>query len=441
MSNLTSAATVPSAEQSNSARLYAKIAWRILPVIMFAEVISYLDRINIAFAKLQMLDDLKFSESVYGLGAGLFFIGYLIFEIPSNVLMTRIGARKTLFRIMVLWGVISMAFAFVKTPTQFYVLRILLGCAEAGFYPGIVLYLTFWFPSHYRSRMTAIFYAAVPFAGLIGGLMSGWIIDNLHSAYGLSGWQWMFLIEGVPSVLFGIALLFILLDSPKDAKWLTSAELDAVTSDLAAEQARKRGHAGTNFRVGKVFTSGRAWHLAALCICQSVPIYAISFWLPSILRDAGFKTATDIALVSVLPYGLAIVSLIVVSRSADKRLERRWHAACGFIICAAGLALSTQLTGHPTLAVAVLTVAVMGSYSATTVFWSLPSLCFVGMGLAASIAFVNAVGNLGGLISPYAIGLIKDATHSTVPAILGIACVALLGAALVLALPKKLVNH
>lgn len=288
MTELANRAPLDGAASASVGTVYTKIAWRIIPVLMLCYFFAYLDRVNVGFAKLQMLNDLKFSETAYGLGAGLFFIGYLLFEVPSNILMMRIGARKTICRIMVLWGAISVAFAFVQTPTQFYILRVLLGAAEAGFYPGIILYLSFWFPSATRAKMTALFFTAVPVSGLFGAPASGLILDGLNGLHGLSGWQWMFIFEGIPSLLLGLAVPILLCDAPQQAKWLNDAEKATVVGELEQESRAKSEHAHGDIGVAGTFTNARVWHLTAICVCQVAAIYGIGFWLPTILREVGF---------------------------------------------------------------------------------------------------------------------------------------------------------
>ncbi|MGI4848244.1 MAG: MFS transporter [Janthinobacterium lividum] len=421
--------------------LYAKIAWRILPLVMVYYLFAYLDRVNVGFAKLQMLNDLKFSEAAYGLGAGLFFIGYLVFEVPSNIYMMRVGARKTLCRIMMLWGAISMAFAFVQTPMQFYIMRILLGAAEAGFFPGIILYLTFWFPSNTRAKMTALFYSALPISGLLGSPVSGWILDHMHAVHGLSGWQWLFLIEGLPSLLIGMAIPWIMCDAPRDAKWLSEAEKRQVIDDLEADVLRKNASSGGALTIAGAFSKPRVWHLVAICVSQAIGVYGIAFWLPTMLKEIGYTTPAQIGLISMVPFATATIVLNLVCRSSDRRLERRWHTAVPFVLTALALLASTQLGHNPLLALIALSIATAGAYATSTMFWTLPSLFFSGISMAAAIGLLNSVGGLGGFISPYAVGLVKNATGTTTYGVYMIAAVLVVGALLVLRLPKDIVNR
>ncbi|KJK14740.1 hypothetical protein UB46_38350 [Burkholderiaceae bacterium 16] len=424
----------------DSRQVYTKIAWRIMPLIMACYFCAYLDRINVGFAKLQMLNDLHLSEAAYGLGAGLFFVGYFLFEVPSNLLMTKIGAKKTLMRIMILWGIISAGFALVQTPMQFYIMRVLLGAAEAGFFPGIILYLTFWFPSSTRAKVTGMFYTAIPISGLIGAPLSGYIMGANQGTLGLTGWQWLFILEALPTIVIGVCIPFFLCDSPREAKWLSEREKNFVLKELELEKKQKGIHAEGDISVGQVFKNSRVWYLIALCLCQTMGLYAISFWLPSLIKDIGYTTPLEIGLISIIPFGVGAIVLNFVCRSSDRRLERRWHTSIPFLATAFGLLASTQAGGHAVFALIALSIATAGAYTATTMFWTLPSQFFSGVGAAAAIGLINSVGNLGGFVSPYVIGLIKDSTGSTSYGIYLLSAVLICGAFMVLRLPGKVVN-
>lgn len=419
--------------------VYGRIAWKILPFLIICYLFAYLDRVNVGFAKLRMLEDLQFSEAAFGLGAGLFFIGYLLFEAPSNVLMMKIGAKKTIMRIMLLWGLFSMAFAFVQTPMQFYVLRFLLGVAEAGFYPGIVLYLTFWFPSRFRGRMLGLFMTAIPLSGVIGAPLSGWILHQMHDHSGLAGWQWLFLIEGFPSVVLALMIPWMLTDTPRQAKWLTDDEKRYVESDLEADvKAKAEGFHPT---IMMMLKDRRVWVMVALCLCQAVGIYGVSFWLPSLINGLGYDDPLTIGIISAVPFLAGAIALNVLARSSDKRLERRWHLIAAFGASAIGLSASVVLHQNPVAAIAALTLGAAGVYAASTMMWMLPSIFLGGVGMAAAIGLINSIGGLGGFISPYVMGLIKDATHDTAAGVFFIAAVAVIGAFIAYKLPKTLVNR
>ncbi|SOY78249.1 putative metabolite transport protein NicT [Cupriavidus taiwanensis] len=417
--------------------LYRKVAWRLLPFLMACYVAAFLDRVNVGFAKLQMLDQLKFSDTVYGLGAGIFFIGYFLFEVPSNVLMHRIGAKKTLARIMVLWACISACMALTKTPTQFYILRFLLGAAEAGFYPGIILYLTYWFPSHRRGQVIAVFMTAVPVAGILGGPLSGWIMERMHQHYGFAGWQWMFLLEAIPSVVLGLAVLWYLDDSIAEARWLSAAEKHRLAHNIAAEKASKTEHVS----LLKLFRDRRVIHMALICYCTVSSLSGLAFWIPSVIRSTGVVSLLDVGLLTAIPNAFAVVSMILVCRHSDKTRERRWHMVIPFLVGGTGLALSTMFSHNPAFAVAMLSVAAAGCMVCSPLFWSLPTAFLEGRSAAAGIAAINSFAGLAAFASPYAIGWIKDLTGSTDWGMYFLASFTVIGALLVLRVPATLVNR
>ncbi|MFJ4290916.1 MFS transporter [Cupriavidus sp. NPDC089707] len=433
-------ATTPNTTDTTAAHdnaLYRKVAWRLLPFLMACYVAAFLDRVNVGFAKLQMLDQLKFSDTVYGLGAGIFFIGYFLFEVPSNVLMHRIGAKKTLARIMVLWACISACMALTRTPTQFYILRFLLGAAEAGFYPGIILYLTYWFPSHRRGQVIAVFMTAVPVAGILGGPLSGWIMESMHEHYGFAGWQWMFLLEAIPSVVLGIAVLWYLDDSIAEARWLSAAEKHRLAHNIAAEKASKTQHVS----LLKLFRDRRVIHMALICYCTVSSLSGLAFWIPSVIRSTGVVSLLDVGLLTAIPNAFAVVSMILVCRHSDKTRERRWHMVIPFLVGGAGLALSTMFSHNPAFAVAMLSVAAAGCMVCSPLFWSLPTAFLDGRSAAAGIAAINSFAGLAAFASPYAIGWIKDLTGSTDWGMYFLASFTVIGALLVLRVPAALVNR
>lgn len=423
--------------ESNRA-VYRKVALRFIPFLMVCYVAAYLDRVNVGFAKLQMLSDLQFSEAVYGLGAGVFFIGYFLFEVPSNLYLHRVGVRATLCRIMVLWGLISGGFAFVNTPTQFYVMRFLLGAAEAGFYPGVILYLTYWFPSHVRARAIGLFMCAIPVAGLIGSPVSGWIMDGMHLKMGLAGWKWLFLIEAVPAVLLGIAAYLYLDDKPKDAKWLTDDERSIIQSDLAAEEKAKASTSSST--LGQMLSNKFVWLLIVLVFSQALGQYALAFWLPSLIKGAGFASLSAIGAITAIPYGCAVVAMILATRSSDKRRERRWHLSIAFTLASIALCTSVFSAGSPYLVLLALCAAAAASFSASALFWTLPPAFLTGGVSAGGIAMINAIGALAGFVSPYLMGYVKETTGNTDLAVFAIAAVLLLAAMIALSLPKAIAN-
>ena len=414
---------------------YNKVGWRLIPFLLLCYVVAYLDRVNVGFAKLQMLQDLKFSETVYGLGAGIFFIGYFLFEVPSNVILHRVGARVWIARIMVTWGVISAGMMFVESVTSFYVLRFLLGVAEAGFFPGIILYLTYWYPAARRARMTALFMSAIALSGVIGGPLSGWIMQSFAGVNGLTGWQWLFILEGLPSLFLGIATFFYLDDRIGQARWLTSEEKALLERNIVAENASKQ-----DILIGAVFADPRVWLMSLIYFSFVMGLYGVSFWLPTIIKATGVKDALQIGLLTAIPYGSAVVAMILVSRSADRSRERRWHIAIPALLGAVGLVLSAVWGGSTILAMTALTLATMGILTALPLFWSLPTSFLAGAGAAAGIALINSLGNLAGFVSPFLVGWLKDLTQSTNAGMYLLAASMVLGAFLTMSVPARLVN-
>ena len=414
---------------------YNKVGWRLIPFLLICYVVAYLDRVNVGFAKLQMLQDLKFSETIYGLGAGIFFIGYFLFEVPSNVILHRVGARVWIARIMVTWGVISAGMMFVESATSFYVMRFLLGVAEAGFFPGIILYLTYWYPAARRARMTALFMSAIALSGVIGGPLSGWIMQSFAGVNGLKGWQWLFILEGLPSVLVGIVTFFYLDDSIKQAKWLTSEEKALLERNIVVENTSKQ-----DLSIRAVFADPRVWLMSLIYFTFVMGLYGVSFWLPTIIKATGVKDALQIGFLTAIPYGSAVVAMILVSRSADRSRERRWHIAIPALLGAAGLVLSAVWGQNTVLAMTALTVATMGILTTLPLFWSLPTAFLAGAGAAAGIALINSLGNLAGFVSPFLVGWLKDLTQTTNTGMYMLAGSMVLGALLTLSVPARLVN-
>ena len=409
--------------------LYARVTWRLLPFLFCCYICAYLDRVNVGFAKLQMLDQLKFSEAVYGFGAGIFFLGYFVFEIPSNLGLHRYGARRTITRIMIAWGLISAATLFVTTATQFYVLRFLLGAAEAGFFPGIILYLTYWFPTARRARVTALFVTAVPVASVIGAPLSGYLLQVMDGRHGWAGWQWLFLIEAIPSVLFGIAAWFCLTDRSADARWLKAQEREFIESELAHDNAGI-AHMG----IGAGLRMPRVWGIAAVYFCFVMGLYGLNFWLPTIIKELGYQNALDIGLISAIPFGVGCVAMLVIGHYGDRRGERRWFIALPAMLGGAGLLASALLATSPLWAIAALTFGASGVLAAIPQTWALTT-AFIGGGAAASgIALINSLGNLSGFVGPYAMGWLKDATGSSHAGVALLGVSMFVGAALVLRL-------
>lgn len=431
--------TVFSSEVDTAVRksAYRKIAFRLMPFLMLCYFCAYLDRVNVGFAKLQMMSDLQFSEAVYGLGAGIFFIGYFLCEVPSNIVLHKVGARRWIARIMITWGILSGCFAFVQTEWQFYTLRFLLGVAEAGLAPGLLLYLTYWFPSYRRARMTVFWFIAIPISGMIGGPLSGLIMDRMSGVHGWFGWQWMFVIEAIPTVIVGLLVLAVLKDSVQDANWLTQDEKNLVKQELAQDNQHKEGHAS----VKEFIADKRLWLLAGIYFCVVMGQYAITFWLPTLIRNSGISDNWHIGLLTSLPYMCAIVVMILAGRSGDHFQERRWHLIIPMCAGAIALTFATLFASNLTLSLICLCIAASGVLTASSLFWMLPTNFLGGVSAAAGIAAVNSFANLAGFCSPYLIGWVTTNTGSNAIGMFLITAVLIFGASLVLRVPAKLVNR
>ena len=423
-------------KQSDEDATYAKVTWRLLPFLFICYVAAYLDRVNVGFAKLQMLNDLKFSETIYGLGAGIFFIGYFIFEIPSNLMLHRFGARKWIARIMISWGLISGCMMLVQTPTSFYILRFFLGVAEAGFFPGIILYLTYWYPAARRAKVTSLFMTGIPMAGVIGGPLSGWILTAFDGVNGLAGWKWLFILEAVPSIFLGLMVLVYLNDKISDATWLSPEQKAMLQRNIEADNAHIEDHS-----VLGAFRNGKVWILAAAYFGFIMGLYGVGFWLPSLVKASGVTNTTTIGWLVAIPYAAAVACMIWTSGHSDRTGERRWHIAIPALLGAVGLVASILVPQTPLWAIVTLTVATMGILTGLAQFWCLPPAFLGGAAAAAGIALINSVGNLAGFVSPFIVGWIKDLTGSTNNGLLVIAASLVVGGAIVLSMSKKTVNR
>lgn len=388
--------------------LYRKIRWRLLPYLLLLYVVAWFDRVNVGFAALQMNEDLGFSPRVFGFGAGIFFIGYALFEIPSNLILARVGARLWIGRIMVSWGLISIAMLFVTGPVSFYVLRFLLGVAEAGFLPGILFYLGAWFPRAERARAVSWFMVGIPLSTVFGGPIAGALL-GLDGRRGLAGWQWLFLLEGLPAVLLGIATWIWLPDTPAHARFLSASEAERVKTRIAAEAAQTASRHAPDIR--RVLLSPTVWLLGLVLFACQCGSYGLTLWIPQIVR--GISGASDLAVgfISAVPYIAAAIAMILVGASSDRTGERFWHVALPSFIGAAGFAASAFLLS-PVPGMLALTIAAVGDLSTRGPFWTLPPRFLTGSALAAGIALVNTMGSLGGFVGPYAVGIIREATGS-----------------------------
>ena len=398
--------------RDESRKLYSKVTWRLIPLLFTCYIIAYIDRINVGFAKLQLrevlgVDDAVFG-SVYGLGAGLFFIGYFLFEIPSNLILARVGARIWIARIMIIWGFVATAMMLINSASMFYIMRFTLGVAEAGFYPGILLYLTYWFPARERARTIALFATGAVIAGIIGSPLSGAIL-GMHGAAGLDGWQWLFLLEGIPAVLLGLVVLIMLPNGPQKAKWLSEREKNWIQYRLDEEIAQRKGL--VHFRLSKALLSRSVWLLCLIYFLLNVGGYGYEMWLPSIINDLKGMSFSPfgIGMVNAIPYLAAAIAMFAVGHHSDRTGDRRWHVAVSAALSAVGFFFSAYFH-NPFLAMAALTVAFIGLKSTVGPFWALATTFLTGTAAAGGIAFINSVGNLGGFVGPYLVGIFKDKT-------------------------------
>lgn len=384
--------------------LYRKISWRLLPLLFLGYVFAYLDRINIGFAALQMKSDLGFTDAVYGLGAGVFFASYFLCEVPSNLLLQKIGARLTITRIMVCWGLTSCCMMFVRSPSSFYAMRILLGVFEAGFAPGVMLYLTFWYPERRLAQMTALFLSGSTIAGLVGSPISGLILDHMNDVLGLRGWQWLFLLEGIPTIVLGFIALGIMPDNPQSARWLSADEKRSVSEALAPARGHAAGGFGDALRDPNVYAIAIAWFTV---VCG---IYAVAFWMPVMLRAAGAGSASQIGFWSVIPYGAGAIGMVLLSRHSDRTAERRWHAAGCALAGAAALVLIPYAGLNLAMAIAALSVATISVFAAMPILLAIPMTALPPRAAPGGIALINCIGLTGGFASPFMLGWVKTAT-------------------------------
>ncbi|MGF6756746.1 MFS transporter [Paraburkholderia sp. GAS42] len=390
--------------------MFRKVAWRIIPFLFLCYVVSFLDRINIGFAQLQMKHDLGFSDAMYGLGAAVFYVGYVLCEVPSNILLARFGARRTFTRIMLLWGLASVCMMFVSTPAHFYILRFMLGVFEAGFFPGIVLYLTYWFPVNRRAAVMSVFFAGVAVAGVLGGLFSGWIMRDMGGVMGLFGWQWMFAIEGAPAVILAFVALFCLVDRPHDATWLTTPQKDRLVALCARGQAANAAHDGRRFL--DALRDPRVYLFAFIYFSLTCASLTLNFWMPLMIRDFGIKDVVSVSLYTVVPNAIGAIGLILIARRSDRTGERRKHFA--FCTIGGGLALAAltlHLNSFPAM-LAILSLACVLIFAALPIFWSVPPSYLPGKAAASGIAFISSVGITSGIVSPWVIGQIRTSTGS-----------------------------
>lgn len=429
--------------------VFRKVGARVLPLLFVCYIVAYLDRVNVGFAKLQMTAALSLSDAAYGFGAGIFFIGYFLFEVPSNLILQRVGARVWIARIMITWGVVSAAFAFVEhipwgplpalfgvPPVEFsfYALRMVLGLAEAGFFPGIILYLTYWYPSARRARAVAMFMTAIAVANVVGAPLSGAIMQFADGAAGWEGWQWLFVLEALPSVVLGFVIWRVLPDGPSSAKWLTAEERTVVEQEIADDRARLAGTSVAQTSALAAFANWRVWAMAFVYLTGTFAMYGVNFWMPTIIQELGIAKSDflKVGLVTMIPWGVAGVAMVWYGAHSDRTGERRWHASGALLLTAAGLAL-LAVAGHAAvMSVVALTLIASGVLGFLVTFWAVPTALLRASAAAAGIAWINSVGNLGGHFGPDLIGRIREATDAATDAFWALALIAVSGALVML---------
>jgi D-galactonate transporter len=408
----------------------SKVGWRLLPFLLLLYIIAWIDRVNIGFAALQMNRDLGFSPAVYGFGAGVFFIGYALFEVPSNLILARVGARLWIARIMITWGVLSVAMLFVQGATSFYVLRFLLGVAEAGFLPGILYYLGNWFPAAERARAVSWFMLGIPLSTVVGGPLAGLIL-GLSGWHGLTGWQWLFLLEGVPAVVLGFVVLGYLTDSPEEAKWLEPEERSWLAAKVRAESAAAERRHGVGLRAALLHPT--VWQLGIVLFACQCCSYGLTLWIPQIVQGLAGLSEIAVGAISAIPYAAAAVGMILIGASSDRSGERLLHVAIPSAVAALGFAASAYLTS-PVPSMIALTVAAVGDIGTRGPFWALPTRFLTGSAAAGGIALINTFASLGGFVGPYAVGVVRGVTGGFAGGMTFLALVMLVGAIVALLL-------
>ena len=406
------AALPPAADPAADQALYRKVGWRIVPLLVVCYIIAYLDRINIGYAQLQMKQTLTFSDAVYGLGAGIFFLGYFLFEVPSNMMLEKIGARKTLLRIMFCWGLVAAGMMFVATPTQFYVLRFLLGVFEAGFFPGMILYLTYWYPSARRGQIIATLMCATTLAGVVAGPLSGGIMKYMDGLNGWHGWQWLFLVQGLPASVLGIVAFLYLQDRPQDAHWLDAAEKRRLQHHIDHDVKPVEGAAHTG--AGSLLRDPKVYALSLVYFLLLGATYTMVFWLPTLIKALGVNDMLQIGLYAAIPNAIGVVGMILIGRSSDRLRERRWHFFGCVALAALSLFATTVVQGQFAATMVALSAACIGIAAATPLFFTITTEYLPKATAAVGIALVSSLGNLGAAVSPSVTGLITARTGTPV---------------------------
>lgn len=408
-------------------KIYRKVNWRIIPLFILCFLFAYLDRVNISFAKLQMQSDLGFSETVYGLGASLFFVGYFLFEVPSNMLLHKISARVWIARIMVTWGITSACMMFVQTEFWFYTLRFLIGVMEAGFVPGVLYFFTQWYPSNRRARVNSYFKSSICLCGIVGGPIAGLILNHFDGVLGMPGWRWLFLLEGLPSVLLGIVVFWFVCDRIEDAKWLNDAEKKVVLARMAREVQPQ-----TPQTFKDIWKHPTTYVMSLIYLCLVMALTGLLFWMPQLIKSAGVADTMTIGWLTVIPYVGAVVGNLLIGASSDRRGERRWHMAGCALFTAAGYLVCAVFPGQLLPLMIGMTMIMTGIIAWMPIFWTIPPRFLSGLAAAAGIALINSIGQLGGIIAPFMVGRVKDLTGAATPALYVLCAVCVLATALII---------
>lgn len=433
MNKIMSSATA--AQPTPHDQTHRLVTWRLMPLLLVCYLFAHLDRINIGFAKVQMSTDLGFSDTVYGFGAGLFFVAYALFGVPSNMALDRVGPRRWIATLMVVWGALSTGMFLVESARGFYMLRFLLGVAEAGFFPGVLVLLNRWYPAGRRAHITALFAIAVPMAGVIGGPLSGGILQTLHGLGGLRGWQWMFVIEGVPVILLGCVVLKYLPDSFETVTWLTAPQKLQLREELNREEQRK-----PITSISAILKNPHVWLLVAVYFAVMLAVNTLAFWAPSLIHGAGVGSDGKVGLFSALPYLAGCFFMVACGRSSDRHLERRWHLCVPMLMSAAGIAIAGLSPDNPILVISGLVIAGMGASAALPMFWQMPPAFLSNTTQATGIALISSFGNVAAFFAPYLIGWMRDTTQSASLALYVLALCIALGSLLVLRTRASIVN-
>jgi MFS family permease len=414
--------------------IYRRVNWRIVPLFVACFLFAYLDRVNISFAKLQMASDLGFSETVYGLGASLFFVGYFLFEVPSNILLHRIGARIWIARIMVSWGIASACMMFVHSEFWFYTLRFLIGVMEAGFVPGVLYFFTQWYPSNRRARVNSYFKSSICLCGIVGGPIAGLILAHFDGVMGLAGWRWLFLLEGIPSVLLGGVVFWLVKDRIQDVTWLNAREKQVVLDRMAKEAQPQ-----TPQTLCDVWREPATYVMSAIYLCLVMALTGLLFWMPQLIKTAGVLDSLDIGLLTVIPYVGAVIGNLLIGASSDRHGERRWHMAGCATMTAIGYLVCALFPGQLLPLMIGMTLIMTGIIAWMPIFWTLPPRFLTGLAAAAGIALINSIGQLGGVIAPFMVGRIKDLSGTATPALFALCAVSVLAVALIVwGIPRRL---